>query len=198
MSRRPLVDTVQMMLQVPRGIDGIWAAVRQLDQSGAWTIARAAKHAGVHERILNEFARGLEAGGLAKRVGEEPAKRGGFSATLYRLTRQPQVTPRLARDGQPLPEAPTDVLWRSMKIAKVFTAVELAELASVKLSTTRAYLRALAQAGVVAGAGNGGPEHFRLVLNLGARPPKILQAQVVFDPNAKAVVGQSMAREVKS
>lgn len=197
MSRRPLIDTVQMSLQVPRGIDGIWSAIRLLDKAGSWTINDAAKHCKVHKRTMNEFVRGLEAGGFAQRVGENrqadhaPVQ----PAALYRLVRQPQATPRLARDGSALPETAPDILWRSMKIAKVFTATELAELASVKLSTTRAYLRALAQAGVVVGAE--GKEHFRLVLNLGARAPTIVSAHIVFDPNATAIVGQPLASEVK-
>lgn len=201
MSGRPLIDMVRLNLRVPRGIDGFWKIIREMDETGAWTITEVANRTNVHKRNVSGFIQGLVAAGIARQVGSGTPNRGLPGAVSYRLARRPMTTPRLTLDGLERPETAIEVLWRTMKLAKAFTAYELAELAStrerpISPETTRRYLRDLAQVGVLSRAGSGRAIRYRLVRNLGARAPKILQAHVVFDPNANVVLGEAEAREV--
>ena len=204
MSGRPLLDMIQASLRVPRGIDGFWSIITEIDLIGPWTIRAVAASTNVHLRNVSAFVDTLVAGGYAVVVDSPPRGPKLPAAKTYRLLKRPADAPRLRRDGSELPEPHIETLWRTMKIAKTFTTSELAALSStgervVKISTARAYLRDLLRVGIIVEIrpGRSGQEaHYRLVRNLGSRAPKILNTHVVFDPNANAVVGEAIAREV--
>lgn len=201
MSLRPHLELVELNLRVPRGTEAFWRVIRVLDGTGPWTVADVVARSNVSTRTVSQFIERLRRGGFADVVEERPPYRGAFPAKVYRLTRSPADAPRLARDGRELPETANQVMWRAMKMLKVFGPAELAEhCPGVALSTVRGYVVLLAKAGVLALARKRRPDaeaRYRIALGLGSRAPKILAARIVFDPNAGRVVGEAMAGEVK-
>jgi len=199
MPRVPYLDYLVLQAERPRGTDGLWAVILRLDAEGPWSASDVDGQTNLNRGCAHQMVRRLERGGIALRVGERLARgRRPQMAPLYRLTARPAEAPRLAPDGTPRPEPVMEVLWRVMKMAKVFTATELAELAStderpVNLNTARSYCDRLAGAGVMARTtvrGAGEPR-YRMIRNLGARAPKILATKVVYDPNAGEVLGKA-------
>jgi len=198
MPRIPLLDYLVLQAERPRGTDGLWAVILRLDAQGPWSASDVDGQTNLNRGCAHQMVRRLERGGYALRVGERTARgRRPQMAPLFRLTARPAEAPRLAADGTLRPEPVMEVLWRVMKMAKAFTASELAELASteerpVNLNTARSYCDRLTGAGVVARTtvrGAGEPR-YRMVRNLGARAPKILATKVVYDPNAGEVLGR--------
>lgn len=182
---------------VPRGEEGFWQIIGDLDRQGAWTIRTIIEGTNASPQAVANFVSKLRLGGYAEVIGELPNEHNGrklWPSYTYRLTKRPLRVPRLKADGSPLPETGTEQLWRAMKMSKAFSPEDLAEACpAVGLGTVRSYVAALVAAGIVSKAGTG---RYRLARNLGARAPKILSTKLVFDPNAKAIVGTSVAREV--
>ena len=198
MSFRPHLDIVQLSARVPRGRDGIWSVIRDLDAKGPWTINDVSARTNVHGANVSSYVARLRRGGFAEQVGEEGSHR--HVRKVYRLTRSPMAAPRLAYDGSRLPETGNETLWRTMKMLKVFGASELAaHCPGVSLVRTRTFVTHLAQAGVLAIARKRRPDaeaQYRVAINIGSRAPMILHAKIVFDPNANQVIGQPETREV--
>ena len=122
--------------------------------------------------------------------------------TLYRLLERPTETPRIDRAGNRLREPTIQTLWRTLRMVKVFTMSELAELATtpayeVPLQAAQRYVSHLGRAGVVAQITTGEkPPRYRLVRDLGARAPIILRTTSLYDPNARVIIGDGETREV--
>lgn len=193
MSRRTLVDMVTLSLTVPRGEAGFWSIIRELDETGPWTVRMVHDRSNVALQVVAHYVRKLHLGGFAELVDQKP-HRNLASANVYRLLRKPLQAPRLRSDGTELPETRAEQLWRAMKMAKYFAPADLAELCpGVAEATAHNYCYQLAAAGILARTGSG----FRLVRNLGNQAPRVLATKMVFDPNAGAVVGPSVAREVQ-
>lgn len=201
MSLRSHLELVELNLRVPRGYEAFWTVIRDLDRAGPWTVADVVARSNVHTRTVSQYIERLARAGIADVVAERPPYRGAFPARVYRLTRSPVEAPRLARDGSELPETANQVMWRAMKMLKVFGAAELAEhCPGISLSTVRSYVVLLAKAGVLALARKRRPDaegRYRVAQNLGSRAPKILAARIVFDPNAGRIVGEVHGVEVK-
>jgi len=201
MSLRSHLDLVELNLRVPRGYEGFWTVMCELDHKGPWTVADVVARSNVSTRTVSQYIERLARAGIAEVVAERPPHRGAFPAKVYRLTRLPTEAPRLSRDGRELPETANQVMWRAMKMLKVFGPAELAEhCPGVSLSTVRGYVGLLANAGVLALARKRRPDaegRYRVARNLGSRAPKILAARIVFDPNAGRVVGEAEAAEVR-
>lgn len=178
---------------VLRGEDAFWEIIRELDQAGPWTVRQVTERTNVSRPQVADFVKRLKLGGVAVAVAAK-ANAHVASAIIYRLAKRPLQCPRLGKDGSPRPESGRDLMWRAMKMLRRFTASELAEACQgVTASAVQSYCWSLAQVGVLAKAGS----QFRLVNNLGAQAPKILRAQLVYDPNARAVVGRAVASEAK-
>ena len=193
---RPLLEMVQLSLAVPRGEAGFWSIILELDKAGPWTVRQVGDRTQVSVQQARFYIRKLRLGGFAEVV--ETRETGNLpDAIVYRLAegKKPALAPRLSKDGVELPETAKEKLWRAMKMAKKFTLDDLVVACSdVPRSTANGYCCALAAAGVLAKNGN----VFRLVRNLGQQAPRVLSTKLVFDPNAKAVVGSSIATEVRS
>lgn len=204
MSRRPYQDYVALNMKVPRGQEGFWSVIRELDGNGPWTIADVDARCNVSKDTVRDYVKRLERGGFAREDGVVSAYRGGLTK-LYRLTRHQVDTPRLQRDGTELPETINSLLWRTMKMVKLFSAAELAQAAAtearpVRVSTATAYLKHLHAAGIVQTVRprqGSRAAHYRLARNLGAKAPMILAAKAVYDPNEDKVVGVADALEVR-
>jgi len=196
MSRRPLLDTVQLSLQVPRGEAGFWSIIRDLDSIGSWTVRQVHDRTNVDVTMVARFVRKLRLGGYAELVGSQANGLNGRNipaANTYRLKKRPVLVPRLDKEGRALPETANEQLWRAMKMTKAFTPAELAELCpDVSVSAAKGYSYALTAAGVLSHRQG----TFRLLRNLGNQAPKILATKLVFDPNTGQVLGPAVAREV--
>lgn len=166
----------------------MWAALLQLKEP-AWPVSAAAIAAGCPGADMARYLRKLERAGFAvsKRVTRSKVRH-------YRLQRRPKLAPRLRLDGKPTMQQPTEQLWRAMRMAKTFAAEELAA-ACVKVSrhAARRYCTELVRAGVLVG----GTEGYRLVRDLGPRPPKLISVAIVLDGNSETLLGWPEAREVQ-
>lgn len=194
--RRPLIDVVTISLTVPRGEDGFWDIIRELDKAGGWTIGQVADRTNVAIQLVRRYVLKLRRGGYLEIIDVRACRAGPAlpRANVYRLVRHPVQAPRLASDGSPLPETANDSLWRAMKMLRSFTVDDLAEACRpVSRSYAKQYCNALANAGIAIKRGDA----YSLTRNLGGRAPRILATRMVYDPNAKVVVGSSVAREVR-
>lgn len=192
---RPLLEMVQLSLAVPRGEAGFWSIILELDKAGPWTVRQVSDRTQVRVQSARLYIRKLRLGGFAE-VVESRASGNLPDALVYRLVdgRKPLLAPRLTKDGAVLPESNKEKLWRAMKMAKKFTLDDLvAACADVPLSTAKGYSLALTAAGILTKQGS----IFRLVKNLGSQAPRVLRAKLVFDPNAKVVVGSSIVKEIE-
>lgn len=203
MTKRPLADMVQITARVPRGNEGFWSIIRGLDAEGPWTLRQVDDRSNVDRARVRDYVKRLELGGIAQRVGEAKAARGVNAANVYRLLKAPFEAPRLDRHGRPLRETATQLLWRSMRILKTFTARELRESAelddhSIALTTTRNYLHALEQVDILASGSVAGSKTrcFRLLRDVGPKAPSVSSSLIVFDPNSRQVIGQPEIRVV--
>lgn len=196
MTRRPLLEMVQLSIAVPRGEEGFWAIILELDRHAPWTVRQVADRTNVALQDVAAYVMKLRRGGYAEAIAENAHGRPLPAAKVYRLVKRPLQSPRLSREGRELPEPATEQLWRAMKMLKHFTPADLAEACQddVSIAAAKNYAYQLAAAGVV----SKGAASFHLVKNLGARAPKILDAKLVFDPNSRKVVGASVTREVRS
>ncbi len=178
-------------MSVPRGQSGFWRIIRELDAVGPWSIRDVDGRSNVDIGTVRDYVRRLVAGDFAEACGKRQNEVSwAMPSTLYRLTQSPLEAPRLRRDGSPCPEPQAARLWRTLKMAKVVTASELAALAEtdrpVKPHVARRYLRELVAAGIVAKVSSGAPgreARYRLAANLGAKAPQVLRGHSVFDPN---------------
>jgi hypothetical protein len=189
---RPLLEMVQLNLAVPRGDAGFWEVIKALDKEGPWTATAVSQRTNCARRLVTRYIRKLRLGGFVELVEQRIGPSGLPAANVHRLLKQPVLAPRLAADGKLLPESAKDQLWRAMKMTKVFGCADLVAVCpDIPWSTTRNYVCALTAAGILSQNGH----VFRLIKNLGNQAPRVLAAKLVFDPNAKVVVGSSIARE---
>ncbi len=207
MGKRPHIEMLALQARVPRGQDGFWAIIREIDQeieetagTRGWTVADVDLRSNVDRGTIRDFVRRLELGGFVRRLP-------GLGIARYRLTTSRLEAPRLRRDGTELPEPQTQTIWRTLRMMKSGTAEEVARHATTAerapdLQVVRRYLRELVAAGVlipaVEGGGRSNRSVYRLVRDLGPKAPKILRAHVVFDPNAGLVLGVPVLTETPS
>lgn len=177
------------------GGDDYWQIILNFDRGGPWVIDEIAAESQVNKETIKAFVQRLVKGGYASPVFNALGMPLGYS-----LAKRLPVKPRLKADGSELPETMLETMWRSMRMAKTFTAQSLADFGSqrdtkISLETARRYLRDLSDCGIIAPLGGW---TFRLVRDLGPRAPRILHAHIVYDPNSLSVIGEPVAREVQS
>lgn len=96
-------------------------------------------------------------------------------------------------------------MWRTMKMLKTFTANDLAIAASlpaapVALAEAIYYVKWLSAAGYLVAVQPHRPGHkgrtvWRLVQNTGPKPPMVLRARLLWDPNLHAVAHVHQPKE---
>ena len=196
---------VRAIFELPAGELRTWMIVQLLDGKGTWTIKDVATFCGDNERTIHNYVVRLEKAGFVARVGRAETKPGhqGHAPHLFEITMASVEAPRIKQDGTVLPELQIQRLWRTMRMLKTFTVPELAGYAEageepLNASSVKTYCAYLKQAGVLVDKGrvsHRGPSRMQLARPLGPRAPRILTANVVYDPNAKAVVGTARTRE---
>ncbi len=186
---------ITMKVTVPRGHSGFWQIMRELDECGAWSINDVADRTNDRRDNIADFVKRLIAGGYASQSGMNSK-----GHKQYVLLKKPRDTPRLRRDGSECEELINATLWRSIRMAKVFTASEIAEYSAIKRSTAKRYFQELARVSILAIDKKGEPAEetrYRLIKDIGAQAPQILRADAVFDPNSATVLGEAEAKEVQ-
>jgi len=205
-----LIERLQADLHLPLLREGLWRTILKLDEAGPWTANDVCRRTNLNNGSPRMYVRSLLNAGIVKVVGERLVKTRNLQpAALYRLTQRPIDAPRVRRDGSLVPEREIERFWRAMKMAKVFTCREIADYVSVEgrvipPAVVQSYAKRLENVGVLAFAGWGSPppeggqrpRQYRIARNVGAKAPKILKAHVVFDPNARVVLGTPTAVEV--
>jgi predicted ArsR family transcriptional regulator len=180
----------------PTWRDRIWTVVRKQKK---FTIADVVLGSGMARRSIRDYLDGLERAGF---ISQET------TGDHYLLVRDvgPEA-PVLNHRGQaPAGFCIRDALWRTMKLLKEFTVIDLAVNASTEQCRVtdrdaRTYLRALVAAGYVVALdrdAEGRPPGGRLLRyrflasrNTGPRPPLLQQVLQVVDLNEGKVVWQA-------
>lgn len=202
------IDTrpLKMQLRVPKGEAAIWDAMCALQEvQKSWTLADVHKRC-EHMATIRQYLRRLITADLAECVDEGTPGAQPPEAKSYRLKATPLDAPRFDAKGKLLGERAADTLWRTVKMLKVFTPEAAVQAmagssdqpAPLKQSTVERLCREWSRVGVLERIGKKNPPHYRLARNIGRHAPRILRAHIVYDPNAKAVLGEAEAEEVRS
>jgi hypothetical protein len=189
---------------VLRGIEHYWSVIRKLDDAGSWSVHDVHQQTSARERatIANFVAR-LVAAGMAVDTGEtrRVREKHGRPGPLYRLSGpKPARAPRLRRDGTPASQGRgQQQMWNVMRGSlgrDGFTFHDLALWGStdtvvVATATAKKYVQHLADAGYLLAlrkgtTGKAALWRLKPAMNTGPRPPLILAAKIVYDPNRKA------------
>lgn len=193
-------------IELPKGEEGIWTMIQKLDPLGTWTIRDVARMVGCIPTQAHNYIVRLERCGYVERVGKTPGREGGV---LFRRTARQSVrgAPRIAQNGKELGELQIETIWRTIRMLKRFTVPELAAFAStdernVPVTTVQVYVSALLRAEIIIRDGKREHQrahhHYRLLRSIGPRAPRILTANIVFDPNSKKTLGVAETTEAVS
>ena len=195
---------------VLRGYEHIWSVIMDLTRDGA-TFTRHdvdQRSCDPGDTTVTDYLRRLLRAGILEEVGFEPAIGRRRGRRIYRLVHRHQEAPRLRRNGSHAPTPINQLMWNTMRnlLCDGFTARDLAAFAStddttVPQVTAVSYVKRLADAGYLHCLEPGRGRHlgkWRLKppMNTGPKPPKILRAHTVYDPNTNAFHGQTIAEEV--
>lgn len=194
--------TLETQIAVPKGESGIWAAMKDRNQFGDWTVADVDGDCCVSDATIRQYLRRLVACGIAQCVDAGVPGKQPPSAKRYRLNQTPYEAPRFNNDGKLLGERSSDTIWRAAKMLDRFTVAELhAQINhAVTQSTLDRYVRAWTDAGVLRRSRNKGTDHYQYQVrtNIGRSGPRILRGHVVYDPNAHQILASGSFSEGRS
>ena len=166
----------------------MWQALRDCRHRD-WYVEELAELAGVTRQAAHIYVHALVLAGL---VTERDLRVPGYTRPrkVYRLHRDTgRDAPRLKADGSPAHEPVQDVLWRTIKILRQFTAAELATHVgmthTVSGKLVKDYIRTLVRAGYLKDTGG---KRFVLLNNSGSRAPRLYLARELNDPNLDEIV----------
>jgi Mn-dependent DtxR family transcriptional regulator len=179
--------------------DGMWKIIRQL---GEFTLTDIYDRTVLNRTSIGNYVRGLAKAGYVEEIpGENAAVRpGGSPAKRWRLIKDVGLdAPRVRKDGAPVVQGQGNInMWQTMKILKVFSAMELAvnsrtETCFVKESTAASYCKHLHKAGYLKKEG----KRYRFIKskNTGKNPPMIQRTKQVWDPNLEKVMWSSKGED---
>lgn len=203
MGRHPHPELVRLTARVPRGHDGFWKIIRELDQSGPWSVQDVDGETNIrHYQTINDFVGRLVKGGIAECVAEKSVPRTGQPMKFYRLLKRPFETPSLRRDGTMLQMPAQQRMWNAIRSLKCFSLEDLAYAASddagpVPARTAQRYANHLVSAGYLTRLPNA-DYRFKRSMDTGPYAPKILRMHVVWDSNRNAVISNETEAEVAS
>lgn len=186
--------------------DAIWQAIRALkarpfSRSELCMQLVNMDMSGINDETVLSYLQRLTRGGYIKAEAIPNSHSGAVTSTQeYTLLRDVgNEAPHLRRDGTPTQQGSgNDKLWRSMKVLKEFTYIDLLASANVggaeiKTTTAKSYLKHLHTAGYlvikVPGRPNT-PARYQLLpsKNTGPRAPMVQRTHQVFDPNLRQIV----------
>lgn len=191
---------VRLSARVPRGYEGFWQVIRDLDKAGEWTIADVFSQTNIrHKPTVSDYIHRLVRGGFAAVATERPTKHTS-PEKCYRLVKRPSIAPSLRRDGTMSPLPAQQRMWNAIRSLKRFSLDDLGFAAggmagAVPANTVKRYCTHLAAAGYLVSEGE---RNYRLKrsMDTGPQAPKILRLHVVWDANRAEVVGSAEAEAV--
>jgi predicted transcriptional regulator len=197
---RKSIDLAHAAFGVLAQQDAVWAAVRQVRSDfSVIDIDHAIVQAGVRgvaDDTIQVYLKRLMRGGFVKLVDQQWVT-GGASRNIYSLIKDAgQQAPRLRADGTESTQgAGNEAMWRSIKMLKEFSYVEVLSTCGVQVSvsTIKTYLMHLQRAGYLVIHQAGGPNkpaRYKLLpsMNTGPRAPMVQRTHRVFDANLKKVM----------
>lgn len=170
----------------------VWDTIRQMageDLSGTFDLAQIVAKTGLLRKTVKDYLLSLTAAGYLTSVGED----------VWKLTKDGGAhAPRVRRDGAAVTQgAGTMNLWRSMRMLRSFSAMDLAvhsttDTVTVTENTAQSYCTMLLATGYLrvvtkANPALGQKATYRLIRNDGPMPPMIQRVKQVFDPNTGKV-----------
>jgi hypothetical protein len=197
MARLSKLTVLQLGAPVPKGEDGIWAAIKRLDGEGRkWSVSDIDAELNMPRGAVVQYVRKLVAGKFAVRAGVVGGSRGATAKQFYRLKGKPPAdAPRLKWNGEQAGPIPMQLMWRAMRSLSMFNVDELAFAASIdNYRVTRKaaldYTRLLARVGYLTDMGD---ERYRLKpsMNTGPHYPMRVSMTALFDRNKMQYVGEA-------
>jgi len=200
-----------MTARVPRGNEGLWSIVRELDDRGLpWSVPDVEGNTNMRRSAVGKFVLTCVAAGLAREHVSTLRTRYGRPIKLYMLTPKGRgmFEPPRFHNGEAVNTSAVEQLWRAIRTLRQFDTAELAFTAStdvlaVKEATARRYVDELARAGYLVALserkGSGPRTVWRLkpAMNTGPFAPAILNTRAVFDRNRKQIMGEPIAALVE-
>lgn len=193
-------------VRVPRGREGYWKIILDLDKQGTFTIKDIDRESNVDAGEIRAYVRLLVKAGIVRIECHE--RRRGSDVPVYRLVKKPKAAPRLRADGSVIVATMQEQVWTAIRSLKTFGLDELVFAATtddVKISKAFAqrYVTRLTTAGYLAVVQSQAGRHRKQVwrlkpnANSGPKPPVPFRATVMWDPNLSAEVGEwPIAEEV--
>lgn len=174
----------------------VWDALKAeaRAEAGRLTLTVLADRARVDRKTAADFLAGLVAAGYVDRVEDAV-----LGCPTFRLVRDGGFhAPRVRKDGTMVTQGVgVTNMWRSMRIMRVFTAPEIAQIATtpavtVTEATAQSYIGMLFATGFLKVIEKANPvkdrkASYRLVRNTGPKPPMIQRVKRVYDPNTGQV-----------
>lgn len=205
MARRPTPDHVALTVRVPRGHEGYWAIIRDLDAAGPWTTSEVVDRTNANQASVADYVRRLAKAGICTVVEERPS---AFNPVkVYRLTARPLEAPRLRRDGTRCQPTGQEQMWRALRNLGAATYPELALAAStdevvVDPVAAKTYLKMLVKAGYLVAMAQARPNvptlwRLKPSMNTGPLPPLVMRTKLVWDQNEGRVVGEPRLEEAR-
>jgi hypothetical protein len=169
----------------------MWATMREFEWFTAQDI-RTSIRAKEHDISINTVRDYITRLYKGRFIGIR--RRGARNARVYEIiAKNPGVTPRVRNDGSVYGEAKTQQIWRSIKILKRFSMLDLIGAASqpgsfINRSSASKYLTWLERAGYITSYkrhAKGSPVQYQIVASkcVGPEAPMIVERRSVFDPN---------------
>lgn len=185
------------------GRDALWATMRRMREFSRQDLVKVTDQP---FETVKDYVRGLLRAGIVEATGE--LQHDGFSnrsqRAVYRLVNDCGVdAPRVRRDGSLLPPLGRDRMWRSMRILKEFSPLDVAvaatlEAAPVAEEEARSYCLYLMRAGYLVEVEKGRRYRFLPSAYTGPRSPMIRRIKDVVDGNTGEVKWSGDPQEVTS
>lgn len=185
--RRPATATTP-------GRQEIWEAIKQLGD--VFTLSELTEKSAANRKTVSDYIRCLIPGGVVADEGE-----GKFRL----IDDRGYHAPRLNREGKPVTQGTgTENMWRSMRGLMEFSPRDIAAHSTtpdviVSEETAKAYCGMLLRTGYLRVVKKAEPlagrrAIYRLIRNLGPKPPQIQRVKRVFDPNTGDVFEQVVSK----
>ena len=212
----PFILEMELKASRLRGHDHFWDVIRAHGVGGEFTVVDVVGQTNAHQASVDDFVRRLLRAGYLALAGYRQVANPHWTvnkavkARLYRVLKVPSDTPSLRRDGSAGSYGTgRQNMWNILRGPQAREGIDARDLVllaetddvPVSLASAKEYLGRLEVAGylkVAQKAASGRLTRYRLApgMNTGPKAPKLLKTRVVYDPNRREVVGDTVAEEV--
>lgn len=188
-------------LTMDAGHEEMWLAIRQMPRNG-FTAERLARDSGATVTAAGFYLAKLERQGIAASAGITTTRE-----LLYQVARLPVDPVVLDTHGQPSRDyLIRKVLWTAIRTMRTVTVKALWNFAREHVQVTReivkSYIARLTSAGYLTQLDDPDREgetefHLKPAMNSGRLPPRLCEAELIYDVNSRTFFGIGKAYEVK-